>query len=138
MSLLKITRKGERKGTPEGSEEVPSFARLSRDELGVSDAASFRIEQLMHERQDPKLFLRVAIRGGGCSGLSIHYELSTAIRSTDKVFIKGQAQVVIDPKSLSILGGATLHCRDYLGSKEFMLVNNPAEKQCSCGQSFSL
>jgi Fe-S cluster assembly iron-binding protein IscA len=46
--------------------------------------------------------------------------------------------VVVDKKSLSILLGATLDCRDYLGAPEFFLANNPAAKQCSCGKSFAL
>jgi iron-sulfur cluster assembly accessory protein len=136
VGLLKIKRKGEKLPTANAVEE--QISPLSRDVLGISDDAARHIEQLLSAKQNLALFLRVAIRGGGCSGLSIHYEFSDCRRVDDVVFTKDQAKVIIDPKSLRILGGATLHCRDYLGSKEFMLVNNPAQKQCSCGQSFAL
>jgi len=136
MGLLKIKRKGEKRYTAQ--EDSANILRLSDDVLGISDEAALHIEKLLIEKSNADLNLRVAIRGGGCSGLTIHYEFSDRLRADDKVFMKNQARVMIDPKSLKILGGATLHCRDYLGSKEFVLINNPAEKQCSCGQSFAL
>lgn len=135
MGLLKIKRKGEKPVVDNAEEQI---LPVSDDVLGISDVAAHHIEQLLLAKQNWALYLRVAIRGGGCSGLSIHYEFSERRRVDDIVFAKDQAKVVIDPKSLKILGGATLHCRDYLGSKEFILVNNPAQKQCSCGQSFAL
>lgn len=137
MALLKINRKGER-AAPENDVEAAQIVPLSSDVLGVSNAASERIIELIKQKEQPDLYLRVAIRGGGCSGLSIHYEFVDALRSNDKIFEHNGAKVVVDQKSLSILGGATLHCKNYLGSKEFYLLNNPAAKQCSCGQSFSL
>lgn len=136
MALLKIKRKDEKK--PVVKDDVHTILPCEKDQLGVSHVASLRINELLAEKNAPSLYLRVAIRGGGCSGFSIHYQFTEAIRADDSVFSHNEAKVVIDKKSLSILGGATLHCRDYLGSKEFILVNNPAAKQCSCGQSFAL
>jgi iron-sulfur cluster assembly protein len=136
MSLLKIKRKGERQPLVESSNEQIEI--LPKNQLGISDAAALRIDELMREKDDENLYFRVAIRGGGCSGLSIHYEWTKDLRPNDLIFSKNNARVIIDSKSLSILGGATLHCRNYLGSVEFMLENNPSAKQCSCGQSFSL
>ncbi len=134
MSLLKIRRKGETNELGDGEAVLP----LPKNELGISAAAAKRISELVEAKNTASLYPRVAIRGGGCSGLSIHYEFANEVRSNDVVFAQDKAQVIIDKKSLSILGGATVHCRDYLGSKEFFLVNNPAAKQCSCGQSFTL
>lgn len=136
MALLKIKRKDEKK--PMAKEEAHGILPCEKDKLGVSDVASLHINQLLAEKNTTSLYLRVAIRGGGCSGFSIHYQFTEAIRADDSVFSHNDAKVIIDKKSLSILGGATLHCRDYLGSKEFILVNNPAAKLCSCGQSFTL
>jgi iron-sulfur cluster assembly protein len=137
MALLKIKRKGE-KDVGHQANGLDAAILVPKDKLGISDAAAVRIEELLTEKEGADLYFRVAIRGGGCSGLSIHYEFCESLRPKDVVFTKNRAQVVIDEKSLSILGGATVHCEDYLGSKEFKLLNNPAEKQCSCGQSFSL
>lgn len=134
MSLLKIKRKGDAKPDIKSHDGILPIAK---NELGISDSAALHIKELLKEKT-PFCYLRVAIRGGGCSGLSIHYELGETLRDNDIIFSRNEIKVIIDKKSLSILGGATLHCRDYLGSKEFFLVNNPAAKQCSCGQSFAL
>jgi iron-sulfur cluster assembly protein len=133
--LLKIKRKDEPKRTTPLEENIP---QLAPDQLGITDVAASYIEELLRNKNSPGFFLRVALRGGGCSGLSIHYEFTDNKQEKDVLFSKHSAKVIIDKKSLSILGGASLHCRDYLGSKSFILVNNPAAKQCSCGQSFSL
>jgi iron-sulfur cluster assembly accessory protein len=127
---IKIRKKGEEK------EQELLVAKASEGEIGISEDAAQHIKYLMEKEQKP--FLRVSIRGGGCSGLTIHYEITDLKRGDDSYFSNEGAVVAIDKKSLSVLSGATVHCRDYLGSKELFLVNNPAEKQCSCGQSFSL
>lgn len=126
--LLKINRKNK-----SANDEPNNFLLLAKDQIGVSDEAKAHIEMLI-SKHDEASFLRISIKGGGCSGLSIHYELTNTAKDYDVHFDK----VIIDKKSLSVIGGATLHCREYLGAKEFYLVNNPAQKQCSCGQSFSL
>lgn len=137
MDLLKIKRKGTSNAAAVQQVEA-NIPPLADGQLGISEAAALHIEGLLREKANDELLLRVAIRGGGCSGFSIHYEFVEMVRSDDSLFSKNGARVVIDKKSLAILGGATLHCRDYLGSKSFILVNNPSAKQCSCGQSFSL
>lgn len=109
----------------------PDIKPLSKDVLGITDEAAVKI-------LENKDLLRVSLRGGGCSGLSIHYEFVTSSRPEDQLFEHKGAKVCIDKKSLSMLGGATLHVSDELGVKHFILVNNPAAKQCSCGRSFSL
>lgn len=138
MKLFKIGRSTDRKQKDEKPSDELAIAPLPHDQIGISDQARDHIVRLLEQKGQPELFLRVAIRGGGCSGLSLHFEFCDAATPRDLVFNKDEARVVIDQKSLSILGGATLHAREYLGSHEFVLVNNPAEKQCSCGKSFSL
>src|SRR5580704_13693086 len=131
MSLLKIRKKGGQEALA-----LTDIPKAGYKELAISDQAALFIKKLMNDHLKP--FLRISIRGGGCSGLTINYELSDKERLDDSFFENDQAKIAIDKKSLSILGGATVHCREYLGIKELFLANNPAEKQCSCGQSFSL
>ncbi|HXW59931.1 MAG TPA: iron-sulfur cluster assembly accessory protein [Myxococcota bacterium] len=138
MKLFKIGRSGERKQKEEKREDELLIPPLAKDQIGISREASEHIARLLAQKGEPNLFLRVLIRGGGCSGLSLHYEFCPESTPRDHIFTKDQTRVVIDQKSLFILGGATLHAREYLGSYEFVLINNPAEKQCSCGKSFSL
>ena len=137
MSFLKIQRKGDRKKNHAPDELEKSGLPLDKKTLGISEIAETRIKKLIEQKGAQASYLRVAIKGGGCSGLSIHYEFCDSPRDNDYTFEKAGAKVLIDKKSLSILGGATLHFKDYLGSGEFILLNNPAAKQCSCGQSLS-
>lgn len=134
--LLKIGRKGEPKS--DTSADTSSIPPLAQDQLGISDDARRYLETVFKEKGAGAWVLRIAVRGGGCSGFSIHYEVTDAVSARDLRFTNDSVAIIIDPKSLNVLGGATLHVRDYLGSKSFMLVNNPNAKQCSCGQSFSL
>ncbi len=136
MGLLKIKRKGERNVAPTDDAAL-SIMPLPADCLGISEAAASRVALLLKEQGQLGYYLRVAIKGGGCSGLTIHYEFCETPRSSDLIFAKDEAKICIDPKSLSILGGSTLHFRENLAVGEFLLLNNPAAKQCSCGQSFS-
>lgn len=136
-AFLKITRKQD-KSVPKILENFDEIKPLEKDRLGISPAAALQICTLMKEKDQSIQGLRVSIKGGGCSGLSIHYDWYTQLSANDKVFEEYGAKVVIDKKSLLFLGGSTLHCKSYLTAKEFFLVNNPNAKQCSCGQSFSI
>ena len=137
MKLLKIGRAGE-KASAKPDLSASNIEPLPKDILGISQSAANRLNFLMHESGKFDQYLRVAIRGGGCSGLTIHYEFCDSVRPNDIIFEQDSARVCIDPKSLNFLGGATLHFRENLGVGELVLINNPSEKQCSCGKSFAL
>jgi iron-sulfur cluster insertion protein len=135
MSLLKIRRK-KSQSADVMAKVLEQWPPLGPDTLGITDEAAKRIKEVL-VGADPSAIFRVAIRGGGCSGLSLHYELSTATEK-DRIFSHNDAAVAVDTKSLKLLGGATLHYLDFIDAQEFMLLHNPAAKQCSCGKSFSL
>lgn len=134
MSFLQIRKKPNSAAKNEDPKVLPLEANL----LGLTNEASEKIIKLLKEKAFDEGFLRVGLKGGGCSGLTIFYELSERAKDHDLIFANDGARICIDPKSLKILGGATLHARENLGGTEFVLLNNPAAKQCSCGQSFSL
>lgn len=133
MSFLNI-----RKKHPEEIKEDEKFLPLEKDQIGISDKASEKIDFLLKEKGLLNGFLKIAVMGGGCSGFTIHYDLCENPKENDIIFSKNSAKVCIDKKSLGILGGSTLHIKEILGVQHFILVNNPKSKQCSCGQSFSL
>lgn len=130
MKLLKI-----RKKTTDNT--ATKIAILDKDSLGITQNAQIKILEAIKNAGLSQGFLRIALKGGGCSGLTLHYDICDSAKPQDKIFSLGEAKVCIDPKSLSLLGGSTLDTKDYLGSSEFILVNNPSAKSCSCGKSFS-
>jgi iron-sulfur cluster assembly protein len=84
-------------------------------------------------------FLRVGVKGGGCSGLSYVMDFDDTIEPTDEV-IEADAglKVVIDRKSVLYLYGTELTYSDGLNGKGFQWENPNASRTCGCGESFSL
>ena len=81
--------------------------------------------------------LRLAVNGGGCSGLSYKIEFSDT-KDKDNVLDFNGLKVLIDPKSLIYLKGIVLDFKDGLNGKGFVFDNPNAKNTCGCGESFSL
>ncbi len=83
-------------------------------------------------------FLRVGVKGGGCSGLSYVMDFDTQTTETDEVITLPELKVVIDRKSMLYLVGTELQYSSGLNGKGFEWVNPNASRTCGCGESFSL
>ncbi len=81
--------------------------------------------------------LRLAVTGGGCSGLSYKIEFSDK-KDRDNVLDFDGVNVFIDPKSLIYLKGIVLDFKDGLNGKGFSFENPNAKNTCGCGESFSI
>jgi len=82
--------------------------------------------------------VRVAVKGGGCSGLTYDLAITTEERDTDKVVEQHGIKVMVDKKSYIFLVGTELEFSDGLNGKGFVFVNPNAKKTCGCGTSFSV
>ncbi|HEU5302103.1 MAG TPA: iron-sulfur cluster insertion protein ErpA [Acidimicrobiia bacterium] len=104
----------------------------------MSEAAAAKVKSLIEaEASDAELFLRVAVRPGGCSGFSYEMFFDTDVADDDLRVERDGVQVVIDPASQQMLGGATLDYKDGLQGAGFAINNPNAQRSCGCGQSFS-
>ena len=84
-------------------------------------------------------FLRVGVKGGGCSGLSYVMDFDNQIEPTDEVVnLENGLKVIIDKKSILYLFGTELNYSDGLNGKGFEWVNPNASRTCGCGESFAL
>jgi iron-sulfur cluster assembly protein len=101
----------------------------------VTEKALQRIRQIL--AKDGGAGLRLAVQGGGCSGLSYLFKLETKERASDHVFGSGDAKLLIDPKSFVYMDGLTLDYKESLIQSGFVIDNPNAQKTCSCGTSFS-
>lgn len=81
--------------------------------------------------------LRVAVVGGGCSGLQYKMDLVDGPRDRDIMVESGGVRVVIDPKSALFVTGSELDYSDDLQSGGFKVQNPNAIVTCSCGESFA-
>lgn len=103
----------------------------------LTDAAVRRVHTLSENEFENKC-LRIAIRGGGCSGLSYHLEFIPAPDDKDKVFEFGDVRVCVDRKSYLFLNGTEIDFEDGVLKTGFVYKNPQATGSCSCGTSFSL
>lgn len=90
-----------------------------------------------NEKPEPNMGLRLAVVGGGCSGLQYKIEFSPK-KERDKVIAVGELEVLIDPKSSIYLKGIELDFKDGLNGKGFVFNNPNATNTCGCGESFSV
>ena len=83
-------------------------------------------------------WLRVGIRGGGCSGLSYFLDFVEAPQESDKEFEFDGLKVCVDRKSYLYLNGTEVDYEQSLVKSGFVFHNPAARRSCSCGESFSL
>jgi len=106
--------------------------------IGLGDSAVERLKKLLVERNTPNAGLRIAVKGGGCSGLSYHMEWAEAARERDKVFEREGVRIFIDSKSYLYLMGTELIFEDGLMASGFKLQNPNVKSACGCGDSFTV
>src|SRR5918999_690191 len=82
--------------------------------------------------------LRVAVKGGGCSGLTYDLSITDKELPTDRVVEQHGIKVMVDKKSYIYLVGTVLDFSDGLNGKGFVFTNPNAKKSCGCGTYFSV
>ena len=104
----------------------------------LTDTATTKVKQLLEAEDQPELSLRVAVRPGGCSGLSyeMFFDSERAPDDIEQTYGEG-VRVVVDPQSPEYLSGASLDYKDGLQDAGFTINNPNAQRTCGCGQSFS-
>ena len=83
-------------------------------------------------------FIRVGVKGGGCSGLSYDLSFDTEIKEDDKEFEDNGMKIVVDKKSFLYLIGTELDYSGGLNGKGFVFNNPNANRTCGCGESFAV
>lgn len=105
--------------------------------ITVTETAAKKIKQNL-ARRGAGIGIRIGVRTTGCSGLAYVLEYVDQVNDDDTVFESQDVTVVIDAKSLPILGNLDV---DYVrqGLNEGFEFNNPNEKdRCGCGESFRI
>lgn len=106
----------------------------------ISEKAKTQLLKLMSEDEKftPNHFLRVGIKGGGCSGLSYELGFDDIPQDGDSDFVTQGINVRIDKKSFLYLFGTELDFTDGLNGKGFHFNNPNASRTCGCGESFAI
>jgi len=103
--------------------------------------AASEVKRIIAETQtgEPKLYLRLRVVGGGCSGFQHKLDLDPQVNpKIDEVFELNGVEVVVDKKSLLYLDGVTVDFHDDLNKRGFSISNPSAKGTCGCGSSFSM
>jgi iron-sulfur cluster assembly protein len=122
--------------TPSPAPAAPA-AKPARG-IGIGDSAVARLKKLLEERGTPEAGLRVAVKGGGCSGLQYVMEWAEQPRERDKVFERDGVRMFVDPKSYLYLMGTQLVYEETLMASGFRLDNPNVKSACGCGESFTV
>jgi iron-sulfur cluster assembly protein len=103
----------------------------------VTEGAGAKLTSLLARQGRPQGALRVAVIGGGCSGLQYKMDLVDGPANRDIMVESAGVRVVVDPKSALFVSGSLLDFSDDLQKGGFKVTNPNAVAHCSCGESFS-
>src|ERR1700752_4172639 len=124
--------------TQQGASGGASGYRVGDERLiKVSSNAAKRVSSRLSKQGRPNGVLRVAVIGGGCSGLQYKMDLQDAPANRDILVESAGIKVVVDPKSALYVTGSELDYVDALQDGGFKVKNPNAATSCSCGESFS-
>jgi iron-sulfur cluster assembly accessory protein len=127
-------------GTPAAPASPPAEPQVRRGDerlIRLSPAAADKVRSLLTRQGRPSGVLRVAVVGGGCSGLQYRMDLQDRPQNRDIMVETAGVRVVVDPKSALYVTGSELDYVDALQGGGFKVKNPNAATSCSCGESFS-
>src|SRR5256884_9056036 len=122
--------------TPITSEQ-PNFRVGDERLIRVTSGAAHKVSSLLAKQGRPKGVLRLAVMGGGCSGLQYKMDLQDGPANRDILVETGGIKVVVDPKSALYVSGSELDYADALQRGGVEAEEPNAASSCSCGESFS-
>lgn len=117
---------------------LPEGVRVGNEKLVQLSAAAGRKVAALVAREQQGEFLRIAITGGGCNGLSYKLRFTPEPRRGDILVRTAGTPVLVDGKTALYLKGTHLDYSDKLIAGGFKFTNPNAKASCSCGESFSV
>ena len=120
------------------SAESPAAAPAEYPVTITQKAAEMVETTKKQEGLDPACGLRIAVRGGGCSGFEYALDFEDEVRETDLVYEQEGVKVVIDPVSARYLVGTEIDYSFGMTGAGFKFNNPNAVGTCGCGSSFTV
>jgi iron-sulfur cluster assembly accessory protein len=106
--------------------------------IKVTENASRKLTSLLEKQGRPNGALRLAVIGGGCSGLQYTMDLVDGPNDRDILVPVSNVRLVVDPKSALFVSGSVLDYSEDLQKGGFKVTNPNAVAHCSCGESFAV
>ncbi|HOB75519.1 MAG TPA: iron-sulfur cluster assembly accessory protein [Phycisphaerae bacterium] len=106
--------------------------------LMLTERAAQEVKTILEQQNLPieSTYLRLGVKGGGCSGFSYSLDLTETKSELDEEFDCHGIKLVCDPKSYLYLDGTTLDFKDEIMGRGFVFNNPNATHTCGCGSSF--
>lgn len=106
----------------------------------LTERAAKEVKTILEQQEmnPDATYLRVGVKGGGCSGFSYLLDLTETQKETDEVFEQHGIKLIVDPKSLLYLNGTVIDFRDEIMGRGFVFQNPNATTTCGCGSSFAV
>lgn len=117
---------------------LPDGVRLGNENLVKLTADAGEKVAALVAREQQGSFLRIAISGGGCNGLSYKLRFTPEPRKGDILVRTAGVEVLVDSKTALYLKGTVLDYSHKLIAGGFKFSNPNAKASCSCGESFSV
>jgi iron-sulfur cluster assembly accessory protein len=110
---------------------------INKAPVTLTASAVNEIKRLLNEKKDPEKYLRIGVKGGGCSGMSylLGFENKT---EKDEVFEIENINCIINPAHLIYLSNMEIHWEGGLNARGFTFKNPNANSTCGCGSSFGV
>lgn len=109
---------------------------MSQDIVILTEAASLQIKDMMKHNEEEDAFLRVSVKGGGCSGLSYGMGFDHEVGEADHQFEQFGIKLLVDKESAPILNGTKIDYKQSMMGGGFTIENPNAIASCGCGSSF--
>ncbi|WP_462411122.1 HesB/IscA family protein [Neobacillus sp. Marseille-QA0830] len=109
---------------------------MSNDVIVLTEAASLQIKDMMKHNEEEGAFLRVGVKGGGCSGLSYGMGFDHEVKEDDIQTEQFGIKVLVDRESAPILKGTKIDFKQSMMGGGFTIDNPNAIASCGCGSSF--
>ena len=104
--------------------------------ITITEEAALQIKDMMKQNEEEGAFLRVGVKGGGCSGLSYGMGFAHEIEDGDSELELHGIKVLVDMESLDILKGTVINYKQSMMGGGFTIDNPNAIASCGCGSSF--
>ena len=106
--------------------------------IKLSDNAANRIKEIMSGEESNSLGVRVAVKSGGCAGMSYVMEYAKDFKKGDEIIEDKGFKVFIDPSAVMYLLGTEMDYKKEEFSSTFVFKNPNETERCGCGESFKI
>ena len=106
--------------------------------ITLTSSAADKVRAALKVENKEGYYLRMSVKGGGCSGMTYKMSFDNEEKEFDKIFESEGLKIVCDLQSLMYLKGTNVEYSDDMLNGGFKITNPNAERTCGCGTSFSV